>query len=53
MLVDRAAAVQERLVRLLEDPPHHRIKQAHGTAEHLHAFRPLAGTFIGPGAKIG
>jgi hypothetical protein len=24
-----------------------------GQAEHLHAFRPLAGAFIGPGAKIG
>src|SRR5215471_9072715 len=52
MLVDRAAAAQERRVRLLQDPPYHRIKQAHGTAEHLHALRPLAGTLIGPGAKI-
>jgi hypothetical protein len=52
MLVDRAAAAQERRVRLLKDPPYHRIKQAYGTAEHLHAFRPLVGAFIGPGTKI-
>ena len=48
-----AAAAEERRIRLLEDPPDHRIKQAHGAAEYLHAVRPLAGTFIGPGAKIG
>jgi hypothetical protein len=53
MLVDRATAAQEGHVGLLKDPPHHRIKQAHRAAENLHAFRPLAGTFIGPGAKIG
>lgn len=53
MLVDRAIAAQERRVGLLEDPPHHRINQAHGAAENIDAFRPLAGTFIGAGAKIG
>jgi hypothetical protein len=48
MLVDRAAAVQEGHVCLLEDPPHNRIKQAHGATERLYPFRPLAGAFIGP-----
>lgn len=51
-VMDRAAAAQEDRVRLLEDPPHDRIKQAHGAAEDLDPFRPLAGAFVGPGAKI-
>ena len=51
-VVDRATAAQEGHVRLLEDPPHHGIKQAHGVAEYLDAFGPLAGAFVGPGAKI-
>ena len=52
MVVDGAAAAQEGRVCLVEDPPHHRVKQAHSTAEYLHAFRPLAGALVGPGAKI-
>ncbi len=51
-VVDRATAAQEDRVRLLEDPPHNRIKQAHGAAEYLYPFRPLAGALVGPGAKI-
>src|SRR5229473_3142745 len=35
-VVDRATAAQEDRVRLLEDPPHNRIKQAHGAAEYLY-----------------
>jgi len=46
-LVDRAAAAQEGRVGLLEDPPYHRIEQAHCAAEYLNAVRPRAGTFIG------
>src|SRR5262249_31830600 len=51
-VADRATAAQEGRIGLLEDPPHHRIEQAHGAAEDAHAFRPLAGAFVGPGAKI-
>jgi len=39
-------------VSLLEDPPHHRIEQAHGAAEDLDPVRPLAGALVGAGAKI-
>ena len=48
LVVDRATAAQEDRVRLLEDPPHNRIKQAQGAAEYLDPFRPLAGAFVGP-----
>ena len=51
-VVDGATAAQEGRVGLLEDPPHNRIEQTHGAAEDAHAFRPLAGAFVGPGAKI-
>jgi len=52
LVVDRAAAAQERRVRLLEDPPHHRIKQARRLAEDAHPVRPLHSALIRPGAKI-
>jgi hypothetical protein len=51
-VVDRAAAAQETRVRLVQDPPHDRIKQAHRAAEDLDPFRPGAGALVGPGAKI-
>jgi hypothetical protein len=50
--VDGAGAAQEGRVYLVVDPPHHWVKQAHSAAEYLHAFRPPAGTLVGPGAKI-
>jgi hypothetical protein len=52
VVVDRASAAQEDRVGMLEDPPHHRIQQAHRAAEDLDPFRPLPGAFVGPGAKI-
>ena len=47
-VVHRATAAQEDRIRLLEDPPHHRIKQGHGLAKDAHPVRPRGSAFVGP-----
>lgn len=47
-VVDAATAGKEHRVCFVQDPPHDRIEQAHGTPEDPYPFRPLTGALICP-----